>query len=325
MQELDYKKFSDYFYMYAVPVLKKYEQERRVVNNLYNFLEIFSGLLFICAILLAIFGLQFAVSTPAGRMYSDYIGFAFVIPFLIGGLAKLIRKNFQKKIKEKVYGEIFEKFGLSYHNSLSEKASAEKNIRYICENSDILSRYDNINIDDIIKGEYNGLPFTIYDADIFYYTSGKHRKRVTVFRGVFLAAKINKNFKSETLIQMDTGSNPKKVGQKVQVKLEDIEFEKLFEVYSTDQIDARYILTTAFMERLKDFVTQKRYPIEVLFSKRTYMEENVFFFFDTRRDHFEINIKRSLMDKNTLFDVLWEVSRMLKVIEALKLDQNIGL
>jgi hypothetical protein len=34
------------------------------------------------------------------------------------------------------------------------------------------------------------------------------------------------------------------------VKLEDPVFEKAFEVYSTDQIEARFILTPDFMERL---------------------------------------------------------------------------
>ena len=35
------------------------------------------------------------------------------------------------------------------------------------------------------------------------------------------------------------------------IRLEDPEFQKLFEVYCDDQITARYVLTPAFMERLK--------------------------------------------------------------------------
>lgn len=37
------------------------------------------------------------------------------------------------------------------------------------------------------------------------------------------------------------------------VKLEDVEFEKYFEVYGTDQLETRYLLTPALMARIVDF------------------------------------------------------------------------
>ena len=54
------------------------------------------------------------------------------------------------------------------------------------------------------------------------------------------------------------------------VRLEDPVFDKLFNVYSNDQIEARYLLTTTFMERLieveKAFGSQK---IECSFYKQS--------------------------------------------------------
>ena len=246
---------------------------------------------------------------------------AMFVPMSI--LKRYLRKNFSKQL----YKNVLQKFELSYTNSSREKEFAAKNVRHICENSKIFPACEYIEVDDIIKGEYKGLPFTIYDVDIFYYeNSRRSTSHVSAFRGIFLATKSNKSFKGETLIKTDKNSNnPKEIEQKQRVKLEDIEFENFFEVYSTDQIEARYLLTTAFMERLKNFKIQKQYPIEILFSREKYMDENVFFFFDTRKDHFEVDINKNLLDKNVLYDVLLEISEMLKVVDALKLDQNIGM
>lgn len=44
----------------------------------------------------------------------------------------------------------------------------------------------------------------------------------------------------------------KKIGRPERVKLEDVSFERQFEVFSDNQIEARYLLTTAFMERMSE-------------------------------------------------------------------------
>ena len=224
-----------------------------------------------------------------------------------------------------MYYNVLQKFELKYSDNQKEKVTAENNIRYLCENSNMLNHFDNIIIDDIIKGEYKGLPFTIYDTNIYYNNSDKKPDVIKTFNGIILATKSNKNFKCETLIKTNTKNASPKIGQKSKVNLEDTEFENLFDVYSTDQIEARYLLTTSFMERLKKFKKLKQYTVEVLFSKRTYMGENIFFFLNTGKDHFEVDINQNLLDKNALFEILWETSIILKVIDALKLDQNIGL
>ena len=42
------------------------------------------------------------------------------------------------------------------------------------------------------------------------------------------------------------------MGDRERVTLEDPEFEKCFEVYGTDQVEARYLLTPGFMQQLMD-------------------------------------------------------------------------
>jgi len=81
--------------------------------------------------------------------------------------------------------------------------------------------------------------------------------RTTVFQGFLVQFDFHKNFNGQTVITKDHTvignffSNMSKNGERV--KLEDREFEEQFEVHSTDQVEARYLLTPRFMERLLSF------------------------------------------------------------------------
>lgn len=78
-------------------------------------------------------------------------------------------------------------------------------------------------------------------------------KRVP-FRGVFIEFDMNKNFEGHTFLfeRAATNRNINFDASKFQeVKLEDPEFSSKYIVYSDNQVEARYVLTTAFIERFK--------------------------------------------------------------------------
>lgn len=88
---------------------------------------------------------------------------------------------------------------------------------------------------------------------------GKKKKNViTLFQGMFFSIDFNKHLQGETYIVPDNAERLLgKFGQQFQsdsrgelVKLENIEFEKHFAVFSTNQVEARYILTPTMMEAL---------------------------------------------------------------------------
>ena len=76
------------------------------------------------------------------------------------------------------------------------------------------------------------------------------------FNGLFFLADFNKQIQGETFVMPDTverllgkfGQSLQKSAKGELVKLENPEFEKLFAVFSTNQTEARYILTPAIME-----------------------------------------------------------------------------
>ncbi len=107
-------------------------------------------------------------------------------------------------------------------------------------------------------------------------SNGKKSKTVTtIFRGLFFVADFNKKFIGETIVLPDTAESlfgsmgtmfQKWNMQRDQlVKLEDVEFEKAFAVYSNDQVEARYILSTSLMQRILQFKAKSRSRISLSF------------------------------------------------------------
>lgn len=106
------------------------------------------------------------------------------------------------------------------------------------------------------------------------------------------------------------------------VKLEDLSFEKNFNVYTKDQIEARYLLTTAFMERLKN--------IETAFGtkqiKCSFFDDNIIFAISTKKDLFELcSLFRPFSDTRYIENFYDEIISIQKLIDHFKLSENTGL
>lgn len=121
--------------------------------------------------------------------------------------------------------------------------------------------WDRSKYEDQLTGSRNETPFEFFEAHLEEKrttTDSKGRTRttwVTVFRGQCLVVKFHKQFNGVTKVYRDMGmlnwfAKLGQMGKGEKVKLEDPVFEKAFEVFSTDQIEARFILTPDFMERL---------------------------------------------------------------------------
>lgn len=108
--------------------------------------------------------------------------------------------------------------------------------------------------------------------------SGKNRRTewVTVFRGLFVVADFPKRFKGRTIVLPDAAQRMLGgVGQTLQsmnftrgqlIKLEDPAFERLFVVYSDDQIEARYLLSTSLMQRILDLRSKLGHELYLSFA-----------------------------------------------------------
>lgn len=125
----------------------------------------------------------------------------------------------------------------------------------------LLPSYDRSETEDGIRGSFDGISFDLTEAKLEEKRgSGKNRRYITVFRGFLFSIDYPKPFTGTTTIRRDSGilgSLIEKIGgPSNRVKLEDPDFESRFDVYGTDQVEARYLLTPAMMERIEDLSAQ---------------------------------------------------------------------
>jgi hypothetical protein len=123
----------------------------------------------------------------------------------------------------------------------------------------LLPSYDRSNFEDCFKGTYKDCSYDLYEGHLEQrHTDSKGRTRYsTVFRGQLIRMHFPRAFLGITVVRRDAGVfnafggglGLKKVG------LEDPHFERAFEVWGNDQVEARYILHPVLMQRLLDLET----------------------------------------------------------------------
>jgi len=124
---------------------------------------------------------------------------------------------------------------------------------------------------NLISGTHKGTEFLIYEAFIEerrtrIVTDGKGKTRtetywVTVFDGQLLYSPFPVKFACTTIIARDQGwfNFKGRFGKSMKpMGLADPEFEKLFEVYTTDQVEGRFLVNPTFMVRLMNLETNNK-------------------------------------------------------------------
>ena len=159
-----------------------------------------------------------------------------------------------KETKLMLVDPVAHEFGMTF--DISPAPPAEINV---FRSLGLVPGWDRAKYEDFLRGQRGDAPFQFFEAHLEERrttTDSKGRTRttwVTVFKGQCLTVKFPKQFKGITKVYRDAGAFNwlTKLGVKEpRVRLEDPVFEKAFEVYGTDQIEARFILTPDFMERL---------------------------------------------------------------------------
>lgn len=133
-----------------------------------------------------------------------------------------------------------------------------------------------------------------------------------------MAEKYGKN----TNVPVEKNQQPLKFDD---VHLEDPLFNRKFKMCSTDQIEARYIFTTAFLSRFMKIAEGYNYRLHAVF-----MAENVYILIDTRgffgsKNWFEIPFFNSCKDPKNYQEFLNDFTKLLSIVDTLKLNQNIGM
>lgn len=118
--------------------------------------------------------------------------------------------------------------------------------------------------EDLFQGAYKGSAFELYEGHLEQRTTdSKGRTRyTTVFRGQLMRMRFPRDFLGVTIVRRDAGvfnvfGGGKADGRKLErVRLVDSRLERAFEIWGTDQVEARYLLHPVMMERLLELETK---------------------------------------------------------------------
>ncbi|MEM1296346.1 MAG: DUF3137 domain-containing protein [Verrucomicrobiota bacterium] len=153
---------------------------------------------------------------------------------------------------------------------------------------------------------------------------------VTIFKGVMMVADFHKNFHGVTRVLPDNesglfGSMGKAMqgffpfGTKDLVRMEDPEFENHFRVYSSDQVEARYILSTSMMRRILSL----RNAWSGANIRISFVDSMVNVAIPLKGNFFEPRLKESLHGSSQIQRVAEELKACFDLVEDLNLDTRI--
>lgn len=190
--------------------------------------------------------------------------------------------------------------------------------------SPLLPRYDHIRIDDVISGFYQGrrvniIEFSLIDREIDYDKNGRRKVDYReIFHGALFQTTMEKQVNTNVFIEQ-RGSKLRCPHGLEKVSLESSEFAKIYEVFSNDQIEARYFLTTSTMENLIDLNNSGQKISGYINGK------DVNLIIHTSEDMFEPDINKPLDNINNYVDLIFQVKIILDMITKLKLESKTGL
>jgi len=156
------------------------------------------------------------------------------------------------------------------------------------------------------------LIYLVFRIIRYFFVSGR-------FKGVMIELDMPKSFSGHTFIYENALSaqalrNKNKIGYE-KIHLEDVIFSKAYSIYSTNQIEARYILTPVFMERLKNIA----FAFEARYLRMSFQNNKLVLLASTDKDLFLMGNAFKDSNKQT-FDTLFdEVCSVLNLVDELKL------
>lgn len=200
------------------------------------------------------------------------------------------------------------------------------------EPSSLIPGLDIYESEDLFRGAYKGVDVELAEARLIKYVTYRdskgrtRRRRTTVFSGLFVLYSMNKRFSGRTVVcsafRAPSNWGFGDGGWLERVELEDPIFEQRFEVFADDQIESRYLLTPAFMQRLTavadDFATDSM--------QAAFYDNQLLLMIPLAKDRFEppaINV--SLIESSGVQRLARELGDVLSIVDALKLDERTGL
>lgn len=239
--------------------------------------------------------------------------------------------DYKRKYKEQLIGNIVKFFD----DSLTYSPFG-----YIPENKFLASNIFSIKPDrysgsDYVSGKIGQTEIEFsyicaeYKSETTSHDSNGHSNREeywhTIFKGIFFIADFNKHFSSQVLLWPDgSGRFLKAIKKKLAyfskwqvINLEDPEFEKYYIAYGTDQVEARYILSTSLMRRIIDYRKKVKRKVYISF------KDSLMYIGISGNFSFKTSLFSSVKNYSRLTEIYDILSMIISIVEEFSLNTRI--
>ncbi len=313
--------FKSFYESELRPVLEKLEGERKA--SLRN-VGITAAVVAVIAAIIA------GIIMSAGGNPQILLFVLIISAVIIAGSFWFFTKDFKLNFKNTIIRQIIE----FVDPELSYKPMGKISRSEFKSSTLFKNRIDRYKGEDLVDGKIDKTAIRFSEIHAEYKTTStdsKGNKKTqwhTIFKGLFFIADFNKHFSGRTVVLPDSAEKfLGRLGKKLQewnvsrddlVKMEDIEFEKEFVVYGTDQVEARYILSTALMQRILEFKRKMKVPVHIGF-----VNSNLYMAISIKKNMFEPRIFSTILDFRMVKDYLEDVILAVGIVEDMNLNTRI--
>jgi hypothetical protein len=196
-------------------------------------------------------------------LFSVILGFSWTacqiagaIPIILGLVwGEMAARPVINAIKSEMNAYVAKALGMSFSLAGDPNPSFDLAKRF-----DLLPSHDQSKWEDFWAGELDDLQFTLCELHLQQWqSSGKSRRLETVFRGALARIGFARDFHGITIIERQAnkiveffeGNQVSRDGIDLsRIRMVDPQFEDVFEIWSTDQVEARYLVHPSYCERL---------------------------------------------------------------------------
>lgn len=171
------------------------------------------------------------------------VGFGYLLGDFWASYA--LSEQYRRLYKDKVLPQLAARFGALTYQAVRHLDMSK------LRDEKIFPEYDRVIAEDELVGIYHGLAVSIVELKL---EAGSGKSCRTVFNGLLAEVELPRRLRGDTAVLPDGGPLGNfrdwiAQGSRERVRLEDPRFEAAYQVWATDQIMARALLTPAFLER----------------------------------------------------------------------------
>ncbi|HEY8191459.1 MAG TPA: DUF3137 domain-containing protein [Alphaproteobacteria bacterium] len=270
------------------------------------------------AIVLCVAG--YVLTRPAGHFDMPLVAvvFAALLPSVI--YYHILSHFYRKRGKAQVVGALAAGIGFNYHQSGVFDLDAVMRHK-------IIPPFTMRSVEDGFEGNYEGVGVALQEvrlADVVRDPQYKGRRReLPVFQGLIIRLHLRKAFEGHTVIMPNNGLLTwfrTKFSAFQKVNLVAPQFERLYDVMGTDQVEARVVMNPAFIERFLEAgpVMKARY-MEVSF-----LGNEVLLAVARNKPLFEFDPLWQRVTNERLYRMGGELAAVLALIDVLRLNRQIA-